>query len=60
VCKRGIFSHPIINIEKVCISLELFMTNYSSKEYVKENALLNCRMFFTDKNCLFQKMFIDS
>jgi hypothetical protein len=31
VCKSGIFSHCIISAEKVCISLEVFMINYSTE-----------------------------
>jgi hypothetical protein len=32
------------NVEKVCISLELFMINYSTKQYVKENTSPNWRL----------------
>jgi hypothetical protein len=57
VCKSGIFSHHISSVEKVCISLELLMINYSSKKYMKENTSLNCRVLFSllVKNHLFQK-----
>jgi len=35
-----------INIGKVCISLELFMIQYSTKKCVKENGLLNLVVLF--------------
>jgi hypothetical protein len=38
--------YHIVCVEKVRISLEILMTNYSSKNYVKENILPNCRVLF--------------
>jgi hypothetical protein len=56
MCKSGIFSHHIISFEKLCLSLELFIINYSNKKYIKENTLSYCTVFFfTSKNHLFQK-----
>jgi hypothetical protein len=48
VCKTGIFYHHIISVEKVSLSLELFMLSYSSKNCVKENTSLklNFRALF--------------
>jgi len=34
-CKSGIFSHHVLSVEKVFISLEVFIINDSSKMYVK-------------------------
>jgi hypothetical protein len=47
--KSGIFSDHSINVEKVFISLELFMLNCSSKKLVIEITLLNCSVFFPRK-----------
>jgi hypothetical protein len=35
--QKWYFPHHIIRAETVCICLELFMINFSSKKYVKEN-----------------------
>jgi hypothetical protein len=42
---RVVFSHHIIGVETVCMSLKLYMINYSRK-YVKENTSPNCRELF--------------
>jgi hypothetical protein len=44
--KSGIFWHHTFSVEKVCVSFKLFVINYFSKKYMKENALLNCRVIF--------------
>jgi hypothetical protein len=38
------------------ISLELFIINYRTKKYVKENTLLNLLVFFTSERPLFQSL----
>jgi hypothetical protein len=33
-------------VRKECISLELYVINYSSRKYVEENTLPNCSFIF--------------
>jgi len=40
------FLYHIISVDKMCTSLEICMINYSSKKYMKENTLPNCRVLF--------------
>jgi len=42
----GVLNSNGISVEEVCISLELFIINYSSKKYMKENTSLNCIVLF--------------
>jgi hypothetical protein len=47
-------------VEKVHISLELFIIYYSSENHVKENTLLQCTVIFLLLKSSFQKKFKDS
>jgi len=43
-------------VEKVCLLLQLFMINYSSIKYDKENTLSNCSVIFLLVKIIFSKI----